>query len=136
MKVSVKQKAITTTALISMTDVVFLLLIFLLLTSNFITYTGIPINVPTSQNAHTEIQKNITIAINDKDEIFLNDVMVTRENLEPKLKGEVDKNPDVIIMIQADQNIALKKVIELIDTAKSAGSSRFFIAAHLVRARV
>jgi len=133
MKISVKKKAITTTALISMTDVVFLLLIFLLITSNFITYTGIPINIPVSENAHTDMQRNLTLAINDREEIFVNDMMVAPEMLVAVLAEEVEKNPDVVIMIQADQNIALRKVVELIDAAKSAGSNRFFIAAQLAR---
>jgi len=133
MRVSVKKKAITTTALISMTDVVFLLLIFLLITSNFVSYTGIDINVPVSENAHSDIQKNITLSINDKEQIFVNGTLVEKPHLIAVLKAEIDKDPNVTIMIQADQNIALKNIVELIDFAKSAGSSRFFIAARLAR---
>ncbi len=133
MKVSVKKKAITSVALISMTDVVFLLLIFLLITSNFISFTGIKIDVPTSQNAHVEITRNINLSINDKEEIFLNNVLVKKENLIIALKTEIEKNPEAPVMIQADQSIALQKVIELIDAAKSAGSAKFFIAAQLIK---
>jgi len=133
MKISVKHKAITTVALISMSDVVFLLLIFLLISSSFITYTGLQINIPTSLNAHADIQKNISLSINDREEIFINDKLVQRENLISELKTEIDKNPDIVILIQADQNIALKNVVELIDAAKSAGSTKFFLAAQLLR---
>ena len=133
MKLTVKKKAITSTALISMTDVVFLLLIFLLITSNFVSTTGIQIDVPTSQNAHTEMQQNLTLSITDKEEIYLNGMSVERENLVAMLRVEVEKNPDIVVMIQAHQNIALQKVIDLIDAAKSAGTSRFFIAAQTQR---
>ena len=133
MKISVKNKAITSVALISMSDVVFLLLIFLLISSNFVTYTGLQIDIPTSQNAHTDIQKNLTLSINDRDEIFINDRLISRENLISELRVEIEKNPELVILIQADQNIALKNVVELIDAAKSAGSSRFFLAAQLLR---
>lgn len=132
MKVMVKKKAISSVALISMTDVVFLLLIFLLITSNFISFTGIKIDVPTSRNAHTEISKNINLAINEQEEIYLNNILIDKDNLIELLKKEIEKNPESPVMIQADQSIALQKVIELIDAAKSAGSSRFFIAAHLI----
>jgi len=135
MRVSVKKKAITTTALISMTDIVFLLLIFLLITSNFVSYTGIDINVPVSENAHSDIQKNITLSINDKEQIFVNGTQVEKPQLIAVLKAEIDKNPEVTVMIQADQNIALKNIVELIDFAKSAGSSKFFIAARLASGR-
>ena len=130
MKLSVKNKAITSVALISMSDVVFLLLIFLLISSNFVTYTGLQIDIPTSQNAHTDIQRNLTLSINDREEIFINNVMVAKENLVAELKTEIDKNPDLVVLIQADQNIALRSVVELIDAAKSAGSNRFFLAAN------
>ena len=133
MKVSVKKKAITTTALISMTDVVFLLLIFLLISSNFITYTGINIDVPTSQNAYTDMQTHISLAINNKEEIFVNEVQVHRANLVQTLRTELEKTPDAVVMIQADQNLALNRVVDLIDSAKTAGANRFFIAALMRR---
>jgi biopolymer transport protein ExbD len=132
MKITVKNKPITTVALISMSDVVFLLLIFLLITSSFISYTGIKVNIPSSENVHTEIQKNITISINENEELFLGEEKIENRNiLEERLKIEIENDPEIIIMIQADKNIALKNVIELIDTAKAAGSNKFFIAAQL-----
>ena len=133
MKVSVKHKAITSVALISMSDVVFLLLIFLLISSNFVTYTGLQIDIPTSQNAHTDIQRNLTLSINDKEEIFINNIQVNRDNLISELKVEIEKNPEIVVLIQADQNIALRHVVELIDAARSAGSTKFFVAAQLMR---
>ena len=133
MKVSVRKKAITTTALISMTDVVFLLLIFLLISSNFITYTGINIDIPTSQNAYTEMQQHINLAINIKEEIFVNDVKVEKVSLIQALQIELNKTPDAVIMIQADQNLSLNKVVDLIDFAKTAGANKFFIAALMKR---
>jgi biopolymer transport protein ExbD len=133
MKLSVKKKAITTTALISMTDVVFLLLLFVLITSNFVSYTGVKIDIPRTSNAYTEMQKNIVLSIDDKETLFLNGQRVSRNDLPGLLRNEITKNPDVVVMIQADQNIALKKVMDLIDISKSAGSNRFFIAAQLVR---
>jgi biopolymer transport protein ExbD len=116
-----------------MSDVVFLLLIFLLITSNFATYTGIKVDIPKAQNVHTEIKKNITLTIDDKELIYVNDKLVDKTNLINYLKTEIANNPDIIIMIQADQKVALGKVVELIDYAKSAGSNKFFIAANLVR---
>ncbi|MCL2062817.1 MAG: biopolymer transporter ExbD [Candidatus Cloacimonetes bacterium] len=133
MKVSTKHKAITSVALISMSDVVFLLLIFLLISSNFVTYTGLQIDIPTSQNAHTDIQRNLTLSINEREEIFINSIPVRRENLIAELRSEIEKNPEIVVLIQADQNIALKNVVEIIDAAKSAGSTRFFLAAQLIR---
>jgi biopolymer transport protein ExbD len=133
MRVSVKHKAISSVALISIADIVFLLLIFLLISSNFISYTGLNIDIPTTENVHTEVHRNLTLSINSREEIFINDNPVLRENLEAELRAIVEANPDIVIMINADQNIALRSVVDLIDAAKSAGSTRFFLAAQFVR---
>ncbi|MCL1827221.1 MAG: biopolymer transporter ExbD [Candidatus Cloacimonetes bacterium] len=131
MKLSVKKTAIGTTALTSIADIVFLLLIFLLLSSNFILSTGIMIDIPTSSNSYNEISKSIVLSINEKEEIFVNSSPVTEETLVTVLKAEIEKTSDTYIRIEADQTIALQKVINLVDAAKSAGSNRFFIAAQL-----
>ena len=133
MRVSLKNKAISSVALISMSDVVFLLLIFLLISSNFVTYTGLQIEIPTSTNAHTDIQRNLTLSINEREEIFINNMPINKEYLISELRLEIEKNPDIVVLIQADQNVAIKNVVELIDAAKTAGSTRFFLAAQLIR---
>jgi biopolymer transport protein ExbD len=133
MKLSVKKTAITTTALISIADIVFLLLIFLLISSNFVTSTGIKIDIPTSQNTHSEVQQNIILSINENLEIFVNSVLTSEEYLVIALRQEIESKPDAYIRIEADQNIALQKIIDLIDASKTAGSNRFFIAAQLKR---
>ena len=129
MRVSVKKKAITTGALISMTDVVFLLLIFLLISSNFVTVTGINIDVPTSENAYSDMQKSISLAIDANEQLYINDKPIPKSQLIPALKIEIEKTPDAVILIQSDQNLPLRVVVDLIDHAKNAGASRFFIAA-------
>jgi biopolymer transport protein ExbD len=131
MRVSVKKKPLATTALISMTDVVFLLLIFLLITSNYVTYTGIKIDIPTSQNAHSDSTNNVVVVINEHNQMWVNDVEIAEASLLAILTEEVEKNPEIVVLIHADQNIPLQKVIDVIDTAKSAGTNRFFIAARL-----
>jgi biopolymer transport protein ExbD len=133
MRVSVKKKPLATTALISMTDVVFLLLIFLLITSNYVTYTGIKIDIPTSENAHADSQNNVVVVINEHNRIWVNDIEIVEANLLAVLTDHVERNPEIVVMIHADQNIPLQRVIDVIDTAKSAGTNRFFIAARLIR---
>ena len=131
MKLLVKKTAISTSALISIADIVFLLLIFLLISSNFITTTGVKIDIPSSQNTHSEMQQSIILSINETGEITVNGRRANEANLVSMLKAEIESKPEAYIRIEADQNIALQKVINLIDAAKSAGSNRFFIAAQL-----
>jgi len=133
MKLAPKKTAITTTALVSIADIVFLLLIFLLISSNFMTTSGVKIDIPSSKNSHNEIQQSIILSIDDKEEIRVNGKITTEENLVIVLKAEIDEKPDAYVRIEADQNISLQKVINLIDASKTAGSNRFFIAAQLVK---
>jgi biopolymer transport protein ExbD len=65
--------------------------------------------------------------------MWVNDVEIAEANLLDVLTDYVERNPEIVVMIHADQNIALQRVIDVIDTAKSAGTNRFFIAARLNR---
>ncbi|MCB5250976.1 MAG: biopolymer transporter ExbD [Candidatus Cloacimonadales bacterium] len=131
MKLNLKKKAITSIALISMTDIVFLLLIFLLISSSFITNNGIKINLPDSKSTQKEFTDNIYLTLTKEDDIYINNKMSNWQDIVDDLKQFVESKPDIAIMIQADQDIPLKKIIALIDVTKLAGSKRFFIATKL-----
>ena len=128
MKARVKSKAITSTALISMTDFVFLLLIFILISSSYVTIMGQNIDLPSSANIHSEIQRNLSLSMNSERDIFINNTRVTRNELVPRLREEIEKAPDIVVVIQADQNIEYRLVVDLIDAARAAGSNRFYLA--------
>jgi biopolymer transport protein ExbD len=131
MKLRLKKKPITSVALISMTDVVFLLLIFLLISSSYVTNNGIKINIPESTSTQKEYTDNVYLILTQEDEIFINHTESNWQTVVNDLKQIIEKNPEVAIMIQADQEIPLKKIIALIDVTKLAGSKRFFIATKL-----
>ncbi|WP_337957711.1 biopolymer transporter ExbD [Roseivirga sp.] len=67
-----------------MTDIVFLLLIFFMLTASFITPSGLPVNLPTAQSASISMQKN-SLTITADLRYVLNDKEVTPETLENEL---------------------------------------------------
>jgi len=136
MKIKLKKKPITSVELISMTDIVFLLLIFLLISSSYVTNNGLKINIPESTSNQKEFTDNVFLVLTQQDEIYINNVETDWQNVVNDLKVFVDKNPDIAIMIQADQEIPLKKIIALIDVTKLAGSKHFFIATKLQNAEV
>ncbi|HPY96366.1 MAG TPA: biopolymer transporter ExbD [Candidatus Cloacimonadota bacterium] len=131
MKLKLKKKAITSVALISMTDIVFLLLIFLLISSSFVTHQGVQITLPDSNSTQKEFTDNIYLTLTQDDEIFINNQESNWQSVVADLKQIIENKPDIAIMIQADQEIPLKKIIALIDVTKLAGSKRFFIATKL-----
>ena len=74
MKIELAKKRITTAALISFTDVIFLLLLFLLISSSFITHSGIKVDLPASTSVENEFNKNISLTLTANNEVFINDI--------------------------------------------------------------
>lgn len=132
MAVKLKRKRISSTALISFTDVIFLLIIFLLISSNFITHSGVKVDLPGSSSHQNEYNKNVSLTITEKDDIYINDTLVSWNELAEALKKELINDPEQVVVVRADENVALKKVVKLLDYARLSGSNRFFIATDLL----
>ncbi len=112
-----------------MLDVVFILLIFFIVTASFVKEAGIEVNRP---EAHTAVKKeraNILVAISDKGDIWINkrrvDVRSVQANIE-RLKAE---NPQGTVVIQADQKATTDVLIKVMDAARAAGVYDVSIAA-------
>ncbi|OGI12355.1 MAG: hypothetical protein A2Y40_03535 [Candidatus Margulisbacteria bacterium GWF2_35_9] len=119
-------KLIESTAL---TDIVFLLLIFFLLTSSFVSHTGIKVNLPgINKPIETSVKKNISVSINDKEQVFLNDKLIEKASLLPLLKDILETDEEKIVIFRADKTLKIEKLIELMDIGNSAGAARLIIA--------
>ncbi len=133
MKIELKKKRISSVALISFADVIFLLLIFLLISSSFITHSGIKVDLPASSSQQNEFTRNISLTITQDDQLFVDNTQVTWDNLAEVLNQRLIDDPQQVVVVRADQEIALKKVVRLLDTAKLSGTNRFFIATEITR---
>jgi biopolymer transport protein ExbD len=72
----------------SMTDLIFLLLIFFMLTSSFVTPSGLPVNLPSSKSSTIEVQK-ISVTVTKDLNYYVDDKRVTRGTLEGELKSRL-----------------------------------------------
>lgn len=72
----------------SMTDLIFLLLVFFMLTSSFVTPSGLPVNLPSSKASTIEVQK-ISVTITKDLRYYVNDKKVTKATLEGELKSRL-----------------------------------------------
>jgi biopolymer transport protein ExbD len=72
----------------SMTDLIFLLLIFFMLTSSFVTPSGLPVNLPSSKSSSIEVQK-ISVTVTKDLNYYVDDKRVTRGTLEGELKSRL-----------------------------------------------
>ncbi|MEA1973594.1 MAG: biopolymer transporter ExbD, partial [Candidatus Cloacimonadota bacterium] len=77
MNLNVSKKRISSIALISFTDIIFLLLIFILISSSFITHSGVKVSLPRSTSQQNEYNKNISLTLTNNDEIFINEEKVS-----------------------------------------------------------
>ncbi|NOZ57073.1 MAG: biopolymer transporter ExbD [Calditrichaeota bacterium] len=128
MEFRTNRKLMTAFSAISLTDIVLLLLIFFLLSSSYIVQPGIKVRLPKAASTETAQEKQIVLTITRDQEIFLNG----RRTLLGELGGQLQKlladKPDQLVVIRADKDLTLAKTIEVIDLAKTAGATRFFIA--------
>ena len=101
----------------SMTDLVFLLLIFFILASTLVTSSALDIVLPKS-GAQTVKKKNITLTVNEALEFDVNGTIVSYDQVEQRLKVEASKltdNEQAVVVLRADQSIPTGETVRLLD---------------------
>ena len=115
-----------------MLDVVFIMLIFFIVTASFAKEAGIDINRPNAATAEVKQKGNILIAISDTGQIWIDkrrvDVRAVRANIE-RLYAE---NPQGSVVIQADTDSKNGLLVQVMDAARQAGVLNVSIAAEIV----
>ena len=127
MKLKKSASPITTFQMMSLIDMVFLLLIFFLLSSTFILQTGIKVQVPQTTVGEPTAEKAVIISIAEDESVYLNETQVRRAELVARLRQMIVSREQIII-IRADRTLPLDRVVQVMDVAKTAGASRFLIA--------
>lgn len=93
----------------SMTDLIFLLLIFFMLTSNFVTPSGLPVNLPSSVASTIEVQK-VSVTVTKDLQFFVNDKRVTKSTLEGELKSKL-AGPKGIVVLHIDEAVPTREMV-------------------------
>jgi biopolymer transport protein ExbD len=110
-------------------DIVFLLLIFFLLTATYVKNPSLDINLPkASLNQVTSRERDITIGITKQGEIRYDNKEISPEKLEGILRAEYAERSDSIVVIRADEGSRHGRVVEVMDMAKRVGFARLAIA--------
>lgn len=112
-----------------MLDVVFILLIFFIVSTSFVKESGIDVSRPSAKTAQTKENAHILIAITDNNDIWIQqrriDLRAVRSNVE-RLRAE---SPEGGVVIQADKGSGTNTLIEVMDQVKLAGIEDISIAA-------
>lgn len=93
----------------SMTDLIFLLLIFFMLTSSFVTPSGLPVNLPTSKASTLEVQK-VSVTVTRDLKFYVNDRMVTKTTLEGELKSKL-AGPNGVVVLHIDEAVPTREMV-------------------------
>ena len=97
MGLSSKHKIEPMFSMSSMTDIIFLLLIFFMLTSSFITPSGLPVNLPSSKSSRVEMQK-VSVTVTEGLDFYVNDKRVSKASLERELRSKLMGNEGVVVL--------------------------------------
>ena len=112
-----------------MLDIVFIMLIFFIVTTSFVKEAGIQVNKPEANQATKEPSANIFIAIRDNGEVWMDKRQVDVERVGANLERMLAEQPTDLVVIQADKESQHGRVVEVMDQVKEAGIDKISIAA-------
>tara|TARA_B100001113_G_C20696350_1_gene443083 strand:+ start:91 stop:483 length:393 start_codon:yes stop_codon:yes gene_type:complete len=101
----------------SMTDIIFLLLIFFMLTASFVTPSGLPVNLPSSKSSSIVIQK-VSVTITNDLRYFVNENETSIDNLEMVLRNEIG-DEDGLVVLHCDKNVPVEHLVNVAGIATS-----------------
>lgn len=117
-------------------DIVFLLLIFFMLTANFIIEPGIKITLPSAQSAKKQKTQHLVVFIGEGGNVYLNKQEVDIASLGGLLEKKIDKSEEKIVTLKADTKIDLGLAVKTIDIARSAGAKDVVIVTELTKDKI
>ncbi len=115
-----------------MLDVVFIMLIFFIVTASFVKESGIDVNRPDAQTAEKKERGNILIAITENDQIWVDRRQVDPRALRANIERLHAENPQGSVVIQADKNSKNGLLVQVMDAARLAGVNSVALAAEVV----
>jgi biopolymer transport protein ExbD len=115
--------------IIPMIDTIFFLLVFFMIsTLSMAQYRGMPVNLPKAASGQQAPAESAAITINKADQIFLDKQAVDKTELPDLLRGQLAKNPELLVVINADDGVEHGRVVEVMDIARGANVARMAIA--------
>jgi biopolymer transport protein ExbD len=112
-----------------MLDIVFIMLIFFIVTTSFVKEAGIDVNKPDASQATKKPSANIFIAIRANGEVWMDKRMVDVERVGANIERLLAEQPTDMVVIQADKDARHGVVVQVMDQIKEAGIDKISIAA-------
>lgn len=112
-----------------MLDIVFIMLIFFIVTSSFVKESGIDVERPEASNIVDQKEAGIFVAITSSNDIYIDKQMVDEARVQARLESLLNESPSRSLVIQADERAFNGVVVKVMDAAKSAGVVHIALAA-------
>jgi biopolymer transport protein ExbD len=114
-----------------MLDIVFIMLIFFIVTSSFVKESGVDVRRPEALTTEAKPRASIFVGIAENDKIWMQKKVIDPRVLRPAIERVMAENPGGSIVIQADKGSKTETLIEVLNAAKAAGVGEVAVAAQL-----
>ncbi len=128
MQLSTRKKRKPIINITSLIDVLFLLLIFFMVSSTFLDEPGLKLALPKAGSAETGEKQEYTLYITAEGDIFLNSIPVPEDSLEYRLKAILPKMKDATLTLRADKEVRHGQVVYAMDKARLVGVKKLIVA--------
>ena len=112
----------------SLIDVLFLLLIFFMISTTFLSTPAIKLELPKAKNADAVRKEPLTVFIDAAGNVFLNDEPLDVGMLSAALKNKLQENEDKAVILKADSRVSHGHVVQVMDIVKGAGARRLVVS--------
>ena len=112
-----------------MLDVVFIMLIFFIVTTSFVRESGVEVNRPSASTATEQSKAGIFVAVKETGEIYIDRKQVDLQRVRASLERLVASQGEVGLVIQADEQTRHGIVVKVMDAAREAGIQQISVAA-------
>ncbi|MDX1700166.1 MAG: biopolymer transporter ExbD [Melioribacteraceae bacterium] len=127
MKFETTRKPLSAFSLSSLTDIVFLLLVFFLLTSQFVIQTGVKVKLPASKLNEQSIPTKLIVTLTEDQKVYVGNELTDISSVAIKLDRLRESIAENNLVIRADKTVNIDMVIQVIDAAKGVGIDKFTI---------
>jgi len=114
--------------LTSLIDIVFLLLVYFLLTTNFIVDEAISIRLPKADASTPQVQRELVIFVDELGQAWIGTKLVPDGKLFASVSKDLASRDNKTVVIRADKRLMLDRAVRVMDVAKAAGAHKLCLA--------
>ena len=115
--------------IIPMIDIIFFLLVFFMVSTLSMTINhGLPVNLPKAASSQKDLRETFNVTVMQDGALFLNKEAITMETLGQQVKSGLEQDPELMVIISADEQALHGAIVTVMDEVRLAGVSRLAIA--------